>query len=144
MDDDDKKREEMITEQIRKHSARVEKSLKKITPALFSKFLIEKGVSQKCLSCGSTKIVVPESTDLIAANGELISYNFPLDEERAKEPEKFIDYVSYSKIDPERSISFSNAQYTVHCMNCGFMTQYKAAIVIDWLAKEYQQSKDDE
>lgn len=143
MSENEKERDDLISTYIRKHRVKVEKSLKEITPAIFSNFLIEKDASQTCLSCGSSKLVVPESTDLVMADGDLVRYNSPLDEERIDESNRFIDYVSYSKIDPDSEISFSNVQYTVHCMNCGFMAQYKAGIVVSWYLKETKKSKDD-
>lgn len=135
MSDDDQSINDATDNYFKKHTLKVETALKEITPQLFSRFLIERGASQICMSCGSVDLVVPESTDLIIEEGKLVPFDSPDEDEMAElGAEKFVNYVTYSKIDADRTITYSNMQYSVHCMNCGFIIHYKAAIAIKWYA----------
>lgn len=135
MSDEDKSINNAADNYIKKHALKVEIALKEITPQLFSEFLIERGASQICLSCGSVDLVVPESTDLVMEGDKFIPYASPDENEIAEfGAENFVNYVTYSKIDADRTLTYSNMQYSVHCMDCGFIIHYKAANAIKWYA----------
>jgi hypothetical protein len=135
MNDNDQSINNATDNNIKKHVLKVETALKEMTPQLFSEFLIERGASQICMSCGSVDLVVPESTDLIMEEGKSIPFAFPDEDEIAEfSSGRFVNYVTYSKIDADRTITYSNMQYSVHCMNCGFIIHYKAANAIKWYA----------
>ena len=117
--------------------------LRKVTPELFAKFLDERGASRTCLSCGSNKLSVPEAstidetklpkdmTDL--TNEELVDVQIAA----------MTQYVNYSFIEEERMPRLSNVQYRVNCLNCGFVSHYRAYPVVQWVLDQEGADKDE-
>ncbi|HID8215639.1 TPA: hypothetical protein ACXIGW_000111 [Serratia marcescens] len=110
--------------------------LLKVTPTLFGRFLVEKGVRKGCLACGSAALFVPEAMTNDPDN--------PITTEDIAAPdflkngfnERLLHYVSFEVIHENRPDSIQNLQYRVTCQNCGFMSTYRIKPVIDWVEKE--------
>ncbi|WP_158784572.1 hypothetical protein [Pantoea sp. BAV 3049] len=111
-----------------------ERRLKQITPEILSEFLIERGASQQCLSCGSTDIFIPETHKSRKRAIEKPDYFSSLPtEEKGKVIMGGLDrFVTYSRIDCDKELKVWNAQFIAHCQNCGLMTHYRAMSVVAW------------
>ncbi|WP_145543586.1 hypothetical protein [Yersinia frederiksenii] len=112
---------------------KLNKQLSQVTPELFAEFLVIKGASRECLSCGSKNLSVPESGFL---NNKLI----PDDYEQLPKEEQLIimskamkRYVTYTYLDNEDLPRLTNVQYRVNCLNCGFISLYRASPVVKWV-----------
>lgn len=114
--------------------ANYKQRLMKVTPTLFRKFLAEKGAAFHCLSCGSNELTVPESTTL---QSEKLPDNFSSlpEAEREMITDALIrSYVSYVTWGNENRVSgLRKSYYQVHCLNCGHLSLYRSAAVLNWL-----------
>lgn len=132
--------EEKLNEEFTEHASAkqrvVEKhkqNLKKINAEAFFKFLAEKGVSRKCVACGSEKLSVPQGMEIAT---EKMPENF--NELSSAEQGMFIDamsttYVQYVSFDGmDNPIGLTKSYYTVHCLNCGNLTLYRTKAVLNW------------
>ncbi|HGM4960246.1 TPA: hypothetical protein ACKPZ6_003824 [Serratia liquefaciens] len=100
--------------------------LEGITPGLFSAFLSAKNAGQRCLSCGSPHIVVPE-TDHQTFTASL----------KGGSSSSAKTYVTYFKIRELKPVSTDNSEYRVICTNCGFTSYYWAHLVVNWAEKDW-------
>lgn len=115
-----------------------EERLKQITPELLSEFLIERGASQQCLSCGSAAIFIPETLQSRKQPFEKPDNYDPLfQKEKNKDIAVSLDrFVTYSRIDCDKELRVGNAQFIAHCTNCGLMTHYRAMSVVSWFEQK--------
>lgn len=111
--------------------------LMKVNAELFFKFLADKGVSRRCIACGSDALSVPQAV-------QIKSDGLPENYEQLSQLEqgKFIDAVSTTYV---QYVSFEGTNdpngliksyYTVHCANCGNLTLYRASTVLKWLESQ--------
>ncbi|PXM41904.1 hypothetical protein DMT39_14785 [Klebsiella variicola] len=112
--------------------------LRQITPMLFFQFLAEKGVSGKCISCGSEKLSVPQAFSLEGIKAPAIE-NGKINDDLLRSP-PYVQYVSFDDVDQPRGIL--NSYYQMNCLNCGHLTLYRASVVLKWFAR--QESKEAE
>lgn len=137
--DEDKRKERMKDELFRKLEAQV----MTVTPELFARFLDERGASRTCISCGSNKLFVPEITlvqeDKLPKNFSLL----PSDEQSKVMDAVSVQYVSYSFIEEEAMPRLGNVKYRVNCLNCGFISFYRAYPVVHWVREQEEASKDE-
>ncbi|AJC66875.1 hypothetical protein [Dickeya zeae] len=118
---------------------KLKKRLKQVTPKLFADFLAEKGAAQHCLSCGYTKLSVPESGSFNPADLPDSFEEIPI-EELMKTIKR---YVTYHYIDPNAYPRPSNCEYRVSCMNCGHVSSYRVNPVLQWI-EDKNKAVDDE
>lgn len=137
--DEDKRKKRIKDELFRK----LEAQLKTVTPELFARFLDERGASRTCISCGSNKLSVPEIT-LIQ------EHKLPEDFSRLSSAEQgkamdaaSVQYVSYSFIEDETMPRLGNVKYRVNCLNCGFISFYRAYPVVQWVKGQEEAGKDE-
>lgn len=112
--------------------------LRQITPMLFFQFLAERGVSGKCVSCGSEKLSVPQAFSLEGIKAPAIE-NEKINDDLLRSP-PYVQYVSFDDVDQPRGIL--NSYYQMNCLNCGHLTLYRASVVLKWFAR--QESKEAE
>ncbi|CQD76519.1 Uncharacterised protein [Yersinia intermedia] len=144
----DKSPEEVVKEHfdnlIDKHNSeekkRLASSIKKlkdqlslVTPELFAEFLDERGASKKCLSCGSKKLSVPESGTIDSQSLPEDFGKLSIDEQTKIVANATKRYVTYSFIEEKSRATLGNAQYRVNCLNCGYMSFYRAGPVLHWV-----------
>ncbi|EKN4905637.1 TPA: hypothetical protein PXP22_001024 [Yersinia enterocolitica] len=116
--------------------------LSQVTPELFAEFLEGKGASHACLSCGSNNLSVPETR--IIDNS-----NLPEGFEKLQSSEQ-IDaircvtkrYVTYSFIENEMMPRLGNVQYRVNCLNCGYVSFYRAYPAVQWVLASGAESEE--
>ncbi|EFM9182926.1 TPA: hypothetical protein ACH9SQ_001462 [Escherichia coli] len=123
---------------VKKHKER----LMEITPEIFFRFLSEKGVSSVCPSCGSARLSIPESMDLCwDKNKKPENFNnLPLEEQSELIKENIKHYVSYTFFGDVKSIpDMRKTYYTLHCLNCGYLSLYRTSAVLKWLEKDKAQ-----
>lgn len=134
-----------MEEKLNAESANLEKDsiqkyqqkLMKINAKIFFRFLMEKGVSNGCLACGSGQLSVPESIEFL---GENVPEDFELlsTEEKMKYVQitkaTYLRYVSFDGVDS--LIGLRRSYYQVHCLNCGNLTLYRTAAVLNWLESQ--------
>ncbi|MBN5255309.1 hypothetical protein JY459_19150 [Serratia marcescens] len=135
------KRKSFIKEKLFR---KLDSQVKKVTPELFARFLDDRGASRTCLSCGSNRLSVPETTtverDKLPENLNELS-----NEELSKATEEaLVQYVSYSFIEEENMPRISNVKYQVNCLNCGFISFYRAQPVIQWVMDQEEEAGKDE
>lgn len=119
--------------------------LMQVTPELFFKFLVAKGASLKCVSCGAQELSVPESSFL---NSDKIPANFgELDEsqKRAVMAQATTRYVSYITFDKKKDSFHGLLQsyYKVHCLNCGNLSLYRSSSALQWLEESKGEQPDE-
>ncbi|HCE9037655.1 TPA: hypothetical protein U6M17_001393 [Klebsiella pneumoniae] len=112
--------------------------LRQITPMLFFQFLADRGVSGKCVSCGSEKLSVPQAFSLEGIKAPAIE-NGNINGDLLRSP-PYVQYVSFDDVDQPRGIL--NSYYQMNCLNCGHLTLYRASVVLKWFAR--QESKEAE
>lgn len=136
--------EDKIKVEVAEHSKSKERvieryrnRLMKVNAELLFKFLADKGVSRRCIACGSDTLSVPQGVQ-IKSDGLPENYG----QLSLLEQEKFIDAVSTTYV---QYVSFEGTNvpngliksyYTVHCMNCGNLTLYRASTVLKWLESQ--------
>ncbi|HGR4956373.1 TPA: hypothetical protein ACLPEC_000073 [Klebsiella aerogenes] len=140
--------EEKLNEEFKGHAdakqrviEKQKQNLKKISAEAFFKYLADKGVSRKCVACGSEKLSVPQAVEIAT---EKMPENF--DELSTLEQGMLIDamsstyvqYVSFDGID--NPIGLTRSYYTVHCLNCGNLTLYRTKPVLNWFNALQEQS----
>ncbi|MBH2886593.1 hypothetical protein ACTVKH_00645 [Serratia marcescens] len=135
------KRKSFIKEKLFR---KLDSQVKKVTPELFARFLGDRGASRTCLSCGSNRLSVPETTtverDKLPKNLNELS-----NEELSKATEEaLVQYVSYSFIEEENMPRISNVKYQVNCLNCGFISFYRAQPIIQWVMEQEEEAGKDE
>ncbi|MGA6677904.1 hypothetical protein [Escherichia coli] len=129
-----------INESNQKDIKKYEERLQEVTPEIFFRFLSEKGVSGACVSCGSPKLSVPESRVIRA---EKIAKEFKKlsQEEQNKVDEglaqRYVTYVAFG--DTLSPSGINKIYYVVHCLNCGYLSLYRASAVLKWLEKDKEQ-----
>ncbi|MEB7893216.1 hypothetical protein NGK65_05645 [Serratia ureilytica] len=137
---DEDKRKKSIQDKL---FIKLDAHVKKVTPELFARFLDERGASRTCLSCGSNKLSVPETTtiqrDKLPENFSELS---PEAQSKATEG-ALVQYVSYSFIEDETMPRLSNVKYRVNCLNCGFISFYRASPVVQWVMDQEEAGKDE-
>lgn len=136
--DDEKRKKELRDKQFEK----IEKQLKKVTSELFARFLDEKAASGVCLSCGSDRLSVPETSML----SKKLPDNFPqlsIEEQEDAIDDAMMHYLSYSFIEDESMPRLGNVKYHVSCLNCGFISFYRALPVVKWVLDQ-EEGKPDE
>ncbi|EAY8115199.1 hypothetical protein V4E24_000863 [Salmonella enterica] len=132
-------------EESRKYVKKYEERLIKVTPDHFFRFLSEKGVSGTCVSCGSSKLSVPEGG---IVRGEKLPENFDdlTQEEKIQliknNVQNYVSYVSFE--DVRKPSGIGKSYYMVHCLNCGYLSLYRSAAVLNWLEKDSVQDDDNE
>lgn len=105
--------------------------LRQITPMLFFQFLSEKGVSGKCISCGSEKLSVPQVLNLKKETMVIEGEGFAVDSLR---PASFAQFVSFD--DVEKPSGILKTYYVMNCLNCGHLTLYRASTVLKWFERQ--------
>lgn len=120
--------------EMKQHMKKNKQNLMRVTAEILFKYLAQKGVSRKCLGCGSEKLSVPQMMHIklegIPENfGQLpeVEREMILDSVRIM----YVRYVSFEGEDDPMGLL--NSYYTVHCNNCGNLTLYRAMTVLDWL-----------
>ncbi|HFJ4329217.1 hypothetical protein [Serratia liquefaciens] len=112
------------------------KRLHKITPTLFRQFLTDKGVPFRCPSCGSDDLSVPESFTM--QSNKIPGDFLKLPEDKQEElvetlTDSHVSYVTLGNMGPVTGLIKS--YYQVHCLNCGHLSLYRSATVLNWLKK---------
>ncbi|HBK4607502.1 TPA: hypothetical protein LLS51_004425 [Serratia marcescens] len=108
--------------------------LMKVTPILLRKFLAEKGVSFRCPSCGSDELTVPENTTVQSENLPSNFNELPEAEREMVFDALMSSYVAYVTWGDESRVSgLRKSYYQVHCLNCGHLSLYRSAAVLNWL-----------
>lgn len=123
--------------------SKLESQVIKVTPELFARFLDERGASRTCLSCGSNKLSVPETTTI---QRDKLPENFSQSSPEAQSDATYdamVQYVSYSFIEEETMPRLSNVKYRVNCLNCGFISFYRAGPVVQWVMDQEEAGKDE-
>lgn len=127
--------EEKLNKQTDEDSKKiVEKQMEKlrqITPMLFFQFLAEKGVSGKCISCGSEKLSVPQVLNLKKETTVVEGAGFSIDSLR---PASFAQFVSFE--DVEKPSGILKTYFIMNCLNCGHLTLYRASTVLKWFERQ--------
>ncbi|WP_422527948.1 hypothetical protein [Serratia fonticola] len=110
--------------------------LRKVSPDLFLLFLSQKGVPLVCPSCGSSSLSIPESFTMEKVKQPSASDNLS-HTDQGDAPQSLPDtYVSYIPLgDRNYLLALIKSYYQVHCMNCGHLTLYRSATVLNWLEK---------
>lgn len=140
---------QLVTENERKELIReklfnkLDSQVRKVTAELFAKFLHEKGASRTCLSCGSDKLSVPETSTVDRAKLPDNFSELSIDEQGDAMVTAMIRFVSYTFIDDEAMPRLGNVKYQVNCLNCGFISQYRAHPVVSWVLDQEEVSKDE-
>ncbi|EHH3357831.1 hypothetical protein ACK1W8_002193 [Salmonella enterica] len=135
-----------VNKEARKHVEKYKDRLMKVTPDLFFHFLSEKGVSGTCISCGSSRLSVPESSIVRWSEGVPKNFKDLTQEEQIELVEKnTLRYVSYTSFrDVKRPSGIRKSYYMVHCLNCGYLSLYRTSAVLNWLEKDKAQGDDNE
>lgn len=119
---------------IKEMNPETKAKLLKVTPQLFGEFHDAKGVSRRCLACGSDDLFVPIS---MCSNPDksMLSLD-PADVGTMENGYHgtMLTYVSFTAIDSSDPYSIHNLQYRVTCQNCGFLSSYRVGPVLDWIA----------
>ena len=120
---------------IEKTAARIKllQRLEKVTPDLFGKFLAEKNASQVCLSCGSTKLSVPESRTIPKPSPADKHSSKSAEEKRQWLISQMHPYVTPTFNHPGEYPRLGNVDYRVSCLNCGHVHLYRAAPTVEWV-----------
>ncbi|MER2868127.1 hypothetical protein ABTW46_03085 [Morganella morganii] len=119
--------------------------LMQVTPELFFEFLVTKGVSLKCNSCGAEELSVPEGSFV---DSEKVPDNFSeLDEAQKREVmnQATTRYVSYTILDKNKDSlhGLLRSYYRVHCLNCGNLSLYRSSSVLQWFEKSKGEQPDE-
>ncbi|WP_146005491.1 hypothetical protein [Erwinia sp. B116] len=104
------------------HDREETKRLERVSPEVFATFLRAKKVAQCCMSCGGSRLVVPETDD--AAYSASLAGSSSFAEKK---------YVIWYKISESKPASPDNCEYRVICSECGFTSYYWASLVVLWL-----------
>lgn len=128
-----------INKEALSHVKRYRERLMKVTPDLFFRFLSEKGVSGACISCGSLRLSVPESSVVQWAENERPENFKNLTQEEqvelvANNTQRYVSYASLG--DVKRPSGIRKSYYMVHCLNCGYLSLYRTSAVLNWLEKD--------
>lgn len=110
--------------------------LLKVTPQLFGLFLDAKGVSRRCLACGSHDLFVPIS---MCSNPDKSMLSLAPEDLGTMENmynNTVISFVTFTAIDSNAEYFLQNLQYCVTCQNCGFISSYRVGPVINWITPE--------
>lgn len=107
--------------------------LEKVSPALFGKFLAEKNASQVCLSCGSTKLSVPESRTIPKPSPADMHSKKSDEEKRQWLIAQMHPYVTPTFNQPNDFPRLGIVDYRVSCLNCGHVHTYRAAPAVEWV-----------
>ncbi len=124
----EKQREDFVKKNYRR--------LQLVTPDLFSKYLSEKGVSDRCLACGHHALTTPETMGFDSSRSSTPSKKtseMTGEELNIYTAEAAVNYVTPSIIDSNRSGMVSNYQYRMICQNCGHISYFRAANVVYWV-----------
>ncbi|EAV5088658.1 hypothetical protein ABVL59_004815 [Salmonella enterica] len=135
-----------VNKEASKHVAKYKDRLMKVTPDLFFHFLSERGVSGTCISCGSSRLSVPESRVVRWGEGKPKNFKDLTQEEQIELVENntqcFVSYTSFG--DVRRPSGIRKSYYMVHCLNCGYLSLYRSSAVLNWLEKDSVQDDDNE
>ena len=111
----------MEDEQDRQRELRrtLQKRLEKVTPALLSQFLYERGITLvTCLLCHSNDIVIPQA--LALATGSPV--------------ENAYIYLRPTLLDTDvHPLSLERFEYRLICNNCGYTSHIAAFPVLKWI-----------
>ncbi|EAY4420355.1 hypothetical protein LGG40_002910 [Salmonella enterica] len=135
-----------VNKETRKSVAKYKDRLMNVTPELFFRFLSEKGVSGMCISCGSSRLSVPESSIVRWAEGRPKNFKDFTQEEQIElvknNTQRYVSYTSFD--DANKPSGIRKSYYMVHCLNCGYLSLYRSSAVLSWLEKDNVQGGDNE
>lgn len=121
--------------EIEKTTARIKllHRLEKVTPDLFGKFLAEKNASQVCMSCGSSRLSVPESRTIPKPSPADKHSKKSAEEKREWLVAQMHPYVTPTFNQPNDYPRLGIVDYRVSCLNCGHVHIYRAAPAVEWV-----------
>lgn len=122
---------------------RLNEQLRKVTPELFARFLDERGASRTCLSCGSNRLSVPETSTVDKTKLPENFTDLTIEEQARLYTDAMTQHISYTFIEEENWPRLSNVKYRVNCMNCGFISFYRAWPIVQWVLDQEDGDKDE-
>ncbi|CNH93823.1 hypothetical protein ABQG65_22495 [Yersinia alsatica] len=118
--------------------------LMKVSPALFLRFLEEKGVSLRCPSCNSSELSIPESFTMRSEKLPASTGSSPDTQQRDVNKLLSDPYVSYIPLGNKLNLSgLIKSYYQIHCNNCGHLSLYRTVTVLKWL-ENFDRESDEE